>query len=524
MTESVSEEQQDIVQSDINTDPETTETTNTEASDETTSPATNDEAIIDNGTVTNGETATDNEATANGIIPVGPRVECTEENNAIRGITLEKIGTITPQEKLYFSKGDLFHAYADFICTANEDGSFTMCDSEGNEIENCTFTSIDEPYEGYVIVYNEGELIPKSQLMTINGDIIIPFSEICIEFLNERYLKIVVPEEITDNPAEAIMRITDSMLSLSIQEGDVLYKGYVKVFDLKTMEYVNTIELHSNESSVAACGDTLYVKDDHEYNMILDSDGNIITENFKSCEIIGEMYSITFDYENYALYDSNMNKYYAFSAQNSVYKLDNAKFLFETIDLLEDYSSVRGVIDLNGTVLIEPQFNYIYDYNDGLIMVNIQKDGISLYGLCDMSGNMVVPFEYDYITYENGFYKCRRISDGGYVIVNADGKKITESPEAIDYFAYTESKGLFYVLVLNTGEYQMEFEKCPQEIQHAFGFMKAYDRISNSYALFEYVNGTQLTDYAYSDFKYHNGCIYALKDGTYTIYQINYQY
>ncbi len=468
----------------------------------------------------NGETK-DNDKLA--ITPVGPKVEFAENKTAIKGVTIEQIGNITPQKELLFSKGDLVYAYGDFICTLDENDVFTMCDAQGNEIENCTFVGTEEPYKGYVIARQEGEMIPKSQLMTVSGDIIIPFSEVSINFLNERFLEIIVPESITENPAEAVLRLTASQLSFTVQEGDVLFKGYKRVFDLENGKYVDNIELCSNDSDIYACGDTLYVKDDHEYNMILDANGNIIAEGFKYCETVGGMYEITFDFETYALYDSNLNKTFEYDHTFGIYEIENAEALFTYFD--DEFR--RGVIDANGNVLFEPKFEGISSYNDGLFIVTIPNENEEygyLYGLCDLSGDLVVPCEYEMLVYENGFYKATKQNDAGYAILDSVGNIVVESSEYLDYYSYKESKGLFYVLALNSGEYQMEFERSPEKHIHAFGLLSAYDKISGGYALFEYIDGTQLTEYKYEDFKYHNGCIYALNNGVYTIYQINYQH
>lgn len=468
----------------------------------------------------------DDESFANMITPAAPRVELTEDKSAVRGVTLEKIGSFTPQEELLFSHGDLsggLYPLGDFICTADENDVFTMCDSEGNEIEDCIVTNVYEPYDGYIILFRDGELISQSQLMTADGDIIIPFSEINIEFLNERFLEIIVPEAVTENAAEAILKISDAWISWGVQEGDILFRGYKKVFDLETGEYVNNIEYHSNDSDIYACGDTLYVTDDHEYNMILDSSGNILAEGFKWCEIIGEMYKISDDFKAYTVYDSNMNKLFDCPAGINPYEIENAKYLFKYASYDEDNNSLYGVIDSSGNVLFEPKFEHIQEYNDGLFIVTM-GNGDFLYSLCDMNGNVIVPCEYDYIGYENGYYKCTKQNNDGYVLLDCEGNKIADSDEYLKCFSYKESKGLFYVLSLNTGEYSMEFEKKPEELLYTFGIFTVYDKISGGYALFEYVNGTQLTEYVYDEFRYHDGCIYALSDGVYTIYKINYQY
>ena len=468
----------------------------------------------------------EDETFQNMITPAGTRVELTEDKSAVKGITLEKIGDFTPSKKILFSNGDLsggLYPISDFICTANENDVFTMCDSKGNEIDNCGITNIYEPYDGYVILFQEGELISQSQLMTVNGDIVIPFAEIDINFLNERFLEIIVPEAITENAAEAILKISDSWISWGVQEGDILFKGYKKVFDLKTGEYVNNIEYYSNDSDIYACGDTLYVTDDHEYKMILDSNGNILAEGFKWCDIIGEMYSITYDNKSHTIYDSNMNKLFDCPVGINPYEIENAKFLLRYLSYDEENNLLYGVIDSSGNVLFEPKFNSIDEYNDGLFVVTIDKEN-SLRGLCDMNGSVIVPCEYEYIEYENGYYKGKKQDVAGYVLLDCEGNIIVETNNIEGLFSYKESKGLYYVLTLNTGEYSMEFEKKPSYLYHAFGLLTAYDKISCGYALFEYVNGTQLTEYVYEEFRYHNGCIYALRDDVYTIYQINYQY
>lgn len=449
-----------------------------------------------------------------------PMTEFEEERTAVCGITLKELKSINPQKELLFSKGDLLNAYGDFICTMDDAENFTICDSWGNELEDGLIVSAYEPYEGYLITLREGTLVDQTQLITSDGEIIIPYIEADIDFLNDRYLQITVPVEVTNNAAEAILRETDNLFSLGVQEGDILYKGYIKVFDLQTGEYVPGLELRTNDSDVAACGDTLYVRDDHEYNMILDANGNILAEGFQHCKIAGMLYIISYGYKSEAVYDSNLNKLFD-SGDYYLNGIDGAKYYLNCAG--DDY--MDGVMDVSGSILIDAKYNFIKEYHDGLFVVNAETaNGEQLYGLCDSNGNEILACEYDYLEYEQGYYRCKK--GDAYTLFAYDGKKIADLGEyAEGVFSYREEKGKFYVLVLNTGEYSMEFERKPQTLHYEEQkLFVAYDKLTDKYALFECVNGTQLTEYEYDEFKYHAGKVYARSGESYTIYEIQYQY
>lgn len=70
-----------------------------------------------------------------------------------------------------------------------------------------------------------------------------------------------------------------------------------------------------------------------------------------------------------------------------------------------------GYIDINGTIVINPQFTGAQAFNGGRAIVNIGEDFTDLYGLIDKSGNYIIKPEYNSIS----FLGEERLSIGRYL-------------------------------------------------------------------------------------------------------------
>ena len=73
-------------------------------------------------------------------------------------------------------------------------------------------------------------------------------------------------------------------------------------------------------------------------------------------------------------------------------------------------SDLTGFLDVNGNVVIKPQFYWVDEFSEGLCVVSTdwQTDDPRLYGYIDATGNLVIDYKYQHAhKFENGIGKVQ---------------------------------------------------------------------------------------------------------------------
>lgn len=177
----------------------------------------------------------------------------------------------------------------------------------------------------YEYVQGEGDLfavatkLPTSNSVTAQnccglvddkGNVVVEEKYAAFNKINERYYKTMEVTEETDNEDEALVYATDRMISISAEEGDTLYKGVWKVYDIVEKRFVKGAE-GTVAYAISAYGNYLKFTTDDKKDHTVDPNGNELPENAtlfeNGCYKAG-------DYNEGSVYDENGKKLFDYSA------------------------------------------------------------------------------------------------------------------------------------------------------------------------------------------------------------------
>ena len=175
-------------------------------------------------------------------------------------IELKEVGSVRGKDDYKLTHGGLVHV---------EGENYTFCDLKGNIVDNRPLEDI--AYLGwdlYSVTFRDDGEINSTGLVTAEGEVLIPFDAAIVTFPDEqtedvrpRYILVFTGTEETTNKDEALYYSTDREYAFSPNEEDKFYKGFLRIFDLETREYVNGLECEKGyHYDFAQVGDNILVK------------------------------------------------------------------------------------------------------------------------------------------------------------------------------------------------------------------------------------------------------------------------
>ena len=189
---------------------------------------------------------------------------------------LTSAGTITEDERLQF--------YLD-TCLVSDGETFSMISVNGEPFISGLAAS-DYIGNGLYTVREPMEEtdVNKAGLVTAEGEILIPCEAASIVAPHNRdkngirFLEVIYATEETDNEDEGIIYFTEDMFSFSMDEDDVLYKGYARIFDVQEQQFVEGVEFDKTARyGFYDLGDAFAVEHGDTTTMF-DADGNQLWE------------------------------------------------------------------------------------------------------------------------------------------------------------------------------------------------------------------------------------------------------
>lgn len=451
------------------------------------------------------ESALSPETTAPGIetpIPEAP----VELDVANYHYSLQQVGSFQTKDDLVFSD-DL-----PLLTEKDENGNrlYTLLSHLGEDKMGKTFNNYDYFGNGIAATYLKGSEVPSCSLINIEtGEVYLEDGAVQIEQLNERFYYVIYVTEKTENRDEAFIYFTDRMLSLAPDEGDILYKGYAKIYDLKKQEFVGNIEAELSKSNILTCGDTLCVGLSYgKYDVYLD-DGTVLTD-------IPNLYAgldgiIQRDGQDCIVYDLDMNEQFIVHNADPISLSDLSGYYSTDYFSFERDSYCKGIIDRNGTEIVPAEYKYISYKFDNFFIVKTQDEK---YGVYQTDGTLVVPVEYDSIfdcDFPAFYMQKKQESEEKYLFIpgtgtiNITGFNGVNSPY---YQPVEDSYRDRNYLVYETGETMLI-----ENYEDIFGAM-----VSSEYGIIELFHGSMLIEEEYSRVIGTKEYIYAYKDGMWTVY------
>lgn len=366
--------------------------------------------------------------------------EAIQSNPDKYHVELEEVGRVSGKKDFRVMYDILLH---------NDGDHFTFYDFKGNPVDDRALMNME--YLGWglysVTVQIDGEVNSTGLVNAESGEVLIPFNAAIIEFPRShtvterpRYVLVLTGTEQTENKDEALFFATDRQFAIMAQDGDVFYKGNLKIFDLETKQFVNGLEYpQGTDSDFAQVGDNILV-DLGDKAVIYSPDGK---------EVYTEKGSLNYNYKYMA--DRVETTNVIMDANGS--EVSKTEAILNALDYNSEYfqqynNGKYTVINAAGTPVLNGEWDYIYGENQGRFRV--KNNGDTNYSLVAPDGSVIVSgpnmFEGDPLGYL-AFGESKN-----YTVVTP-GSRIIEGVESdSDNLVYTKDDGASY-LVLNTGEF-----------------------------------------------------------------------
>lgn len=393
----------------------------------------------------------------------------------------------------------------------NSDGDPQLLGLDGKPLlDGAAIRGIDYWADGYFLVALDVDDVNNVGLVSIKDGLVIPAEAATLTYATEnpedaRFVEVIYATEETDNKDECFVYSTDRMFSLGAEEGDTMYKGYAKVFDLEAGAFVDNVEItNGSRNAMKDLGDAFVVEDEDGTYTMYDASGK---------EVWSTDYYPDFGTHSLAFSSDGMYRIIDATGTETFATEGYLRSLTSTDDLyILNQDDTDYVIDSHGNVVLENTYEQVIDEHDGLFCVKLDE---STTAIVDATGKVLTDDVEEYtatalipgiVTYKNGAGKrCLCLSDGR-LIEDIDG-----SMSDIDFYQDDNH------LVIKTGGYDVTLASVTV-LDRALIRGHA-DSSSSLYSLYDLFTGKELLDASYETINWAGGYVYAFKDGTWTVYE-----
>ncbi len=393
-----------------------------------------------------------------------------------------------------------------------DDGKPQLLGTDGAPLlDGAIIRGIEYWANGYYLVALDTDDINNVGLVSLTDGVIVPPEAATLSYATEnpedaRFIEVVYATEETDNEDECFVYSTDSMFSLSVEEGDTMYKGYAKVFDLEAGAFVDGVEItNGSRNAMKDFGDAFVVEGDDETYTMYDPSGKEIWHT--------DYYP---DFGAHSLAFSSDGKYRIIDGTGKETFVTDGwlNSITSTSDLYRlSLDDSEYIIDSVGNVVLEGSYESVISESHGIFCVKTDEDTTAI---VDATGAVLTDDVEEYtvseiipgvVTYKNGAgARCLCLSDGR-IIENVDGSMS-------DFDFYQDDNHL----VLKTGSYDVTLASTT--VLDKALIRGHVDSSSSLYALYDLFSGKELLDASYETIGWAGGYVFAYKDGTWTVYQV----
>ena len=207
------------------------------------------------------------------------------------GYTLKELGPVADGEgTLTFRSDDLLVRYE-----KDENGNtlYLPVDHMGKQISNERYGYFEELLPGLFLVSSLEDSVNNTGLMNEDGEMLIPCECAIItdctmentDGAKSQFLRVIYATEETENEDEAFFFASNAYFSLHPEEGDKLYKGYAKIYDLENKCFVPELTItNPNKFDTSFGGGLIYVQTEDDEKLLYNAAGR---ELFKSSDYVG---------------------------------------------------------------------------------------------------------------------------------------------------------------------------------------------------------------------------------------------
>ena len=460
------------------------------------------EAAAESGQPAKEEIETSGAQTEQPLAAAGSRLDSVKPAADQFHCELEEVGSFAYDSNYRVTYDSIVHAESEY---------YTFCGADGKSVDDRELVNMDYLGWGlYSVTLKSEESINSTGLVSIDGEVIIPFEAAIIEFpaktrpdVQPRYVLVFTGTEPTDNESEALFFATDRMFAIMAQEGDTYYKGTLRVFDLVGRRYVSGLEFsQGTDSDFAQIGDNI-MTDLGDKPAVYAPDGKAVYTAQGRLDYNGKYFMERIDTTCH-IFDADGKELY--NTENILSVLDYSSDLFTAYN-----NGKYGVINCKGESVLNGEWDYIYEESKGRFRV--KNNGDTGYTLAAADNSVVAQAENLYAADDLGFYVY---GDSAYTMISPGNRVVEGLEENNENLFFTKDDDTSY-LVINTGE----FAQCPGEDADDVG--KGAFTVENGgrKALYDAFTGEQLLGAEYDDIDdINDDYIYTLKDNTMTVYKL----
>ena len=419
----------------------------------------------------------------------------------IKDPKLKEVGKIT-DEKVHFT--------SDLVYTGESEEDVECLDYLGKPISGGGAVYVDKlDNTGLFAYYKKGGDILYEGLIDAQGnELVSPDQKVGLfSALNDRYLIAYFPEATTTNEDEAIYYMTSSQFSFMPDEGDVLYTGTVKLYDIANKKFIESTTEHF-APNYHANGDIISYYGDNDEVVYVDAVSDKVVELDGYSDLVAGKYFVVYEDSKYDVYDKDKSLVYV--SDYNIMGYDETSYYLKFLD---SDTSKYGLLNINFEQVLDAKYKYI-NYLDENLFTYCDNDS-SLYGLLGADGKELTQQVYSLIskTDSEGYYYGKK-ENGKYDLFDSTGK-VVDTDNADGYYGFASKKADdgYATLVLDTGEFSIKSSSALYDLGNNIG----YDSKEN--ILYNMKTGETLAegfDKAYTAYGY----IYVQKDKEVTVYEV----
>ena len=326
---------------------------------------------------------------------------------------------------------DWAYDYVNDICVVMKNGKYGIIDNNFKIIHECVYTTFVDFQNGYavlgndesaIIVNNEAKECFKVIRSFSDGDRIISTeaNNCILKGITNANMEIIIPVSYQDihrlkSGYYIATTVDDTKLLLDSNDGTILSKidtGKIKDIN-ETFFLIHKTNPNDEicETCIFKAPATLIISIPYNVNVTSSKEGVVqffLNELGYECDSEGNLcivrrkikYGLSqWDFRWESIVPRKVNHTYVEFNHSSLTK---------DYEVIEDNKHLKGVSNILGDTIIEPQYNFIRHFYRDLFLValpNINDEGKTLaFGVVDKSNNIIIPFEYKCLTPINDKY------------------------------------------------------------------------------------------------------------------------
>ena len=334
----------------------------------------------------------------------------------------------------------------DAILEAADGNAAYIYTPKGEKASDQPITGVNYLERGvYQLSGTAPEDVNHSALMNDDGKVLLPFEYALFawpysdnrSYEQNRFILAYTGTERTESMDDALFYSTDSFVSIGPGEDDVMYKGYVQVYDIQKEKFVDNIRLEKVDKyeTVKVVGSSILIQNEDKTHTLYDADGKKICDLGSRCSAIGTSLIEREESESgFRVLDDTGKETYI--GEGSFNEFTSSSGYFELYD-----DGKYKVLDAEGKQVLQYAPEVIYEEDHDLYRVS----NVGAEKLVDAEGNFVAEGKISSVG--SGYFTAEK-EDGGLSLIGPGGE-IASGVESVNYGSLFAKDGS--LICLNDG-------------------------------------------------------------------------